>query len=151
MTLSSELRSVDYFGQDFSIRLDGKEVWTDYPETTYFYMTEDWEPGIAYEKGEWEYEISASKLKVDELDSRTHCLMRFKESDSTEANGAETSTSTARRRANSESNTHPTTLTHTPRLNTPNSPTNASCQPTVTATRLRSHRLRARAPRDGTI
>lgn len=76
-----ELRSVDYFGQDFSIRLDGKEVWTDYPETTYFYMTEDWEPGIAYEKGEWEYEMSASTLKVDGLDSRTHCLMHFKESD----------------------------------------------------------------------
>ena len=76
-----ELRSVDYFGQDFSIRLDGKEVWTDYPETTYFYMTEDWEPGIAYEKGEWEYEMSATTLKVDGLDSRTHCLMRFKESD----------------------------------------------------------------------
>lgn len=76
-----ELRSVDYFGQDFSIRLDGKEVWTDYPETTYFYMTEDWEPGIAYEKGEWEYEMSASTLKVDGLESRTHCLMRFKESD----------------------------------------------------------------------
>lgn len=76
-----ELRSVDYFGQDFSIRLNGKEVWTDYPETTYFYMTEDWEPGIAYEKGEWEYEMSATTLKVDGLDSRTHCLMRFKESD----------------------------------------------------------------------
>lgn len=76
-----ELRSVDYFGQDFSIRLNGKEVWTDYPETTYFYMTEDWEPGIAYEKGEWEYEMSASTLKVDGLESKTHCLMRFKESD----------------------------------------------------------------------
>lgn len=76
-----ELRSVDYFGQDFSIRLDGKEVWTDYPDTQLFYTTEDWEPGIAYEKGEWEYEMSASNLKVDGLESKTHCLMRFKESD----------------------------------------------------------------------
>lgn len=76
-----ELRSADYLGQDFSIRLDGKEVWTDYPDTQLFYTTEDWEPGIAYEKGEWEYEMSATTLKVDGLDSRTHCLMRFKESD----------------------------------------------------------------------
>lgn len=53
MTLSSELRSVNYFGQDISIRLDGKEVWTDYPDTQLFYTTEDWEPGIAYEKGGW--------------------------------------------------------------------------------------------------
>lgn len=76
-----ELRSVDYFGQGFSIRLNGKEVWTDYPDTQLFYTTEDWEPGIAYEKGEWEYEMSASNLKVDGLESKTHCLMRFKESD----------------------------------------------------------------------
>lgn len=76
-----ELRSLDYLNQNFSIRLNGEEVWDDYLDTQHFYMTEDWEPGIAYEKGEWEYEMSATTLKVDGLDSRTHCLMRFKESD----------------------------------------------------------------------
>lgn len=75
-----ELRSLDYINQDFSIRLDGKEVWNDYLDTQNFYFTTDWKPGIAYEKGEWEYEMSTSNLKVDGLESRTHCLMHFKES-----------------------------------------------------------------------
>lgn len=76
-----ELRTLDYLNQKFSIRLNGEEVWNDYLNQQNFFYTEDWQPGIAFEKGMWEYEIESGNLTVDGLQSRTHCLMQFEESD----------------------------------------------------------------------
>ncbi|MDE6409329.1 MAG: hypothetical protein K2K81_03675 [Muribaculaceae bacterium] len=76
-----ELRTLDYLNQKFSIRLNGEEVWRDYFNQRDFFYTEDWQPGVAYEKGMWEYEIESGNLTVDGLQSNTHCLMQFGESD----------------------------------------------------------------------
>lgn len=79
----SELRTLDYLNQDFSIRLDGKEVWDNYLNMDSFYydMDNDWAPGIGFEKGVWEYEINSKNVVVDGLQGTTHCLMQFTDSE----------------------------------------------------------------------
>lgn len=78
-----EIRSLDYLYQNFSIRLNGEVVWNDYLHLDeFYYNTDDWTPGIAYEPGVWDYEIETGNVIVDGLKSATRCSMHFADADS---------------------------------------------------------------------
>lgn len=72
-----EIRSCDYLGQSFAIKNNGQQVWDNYLDNFSFYWTDDWEPGVAFNPGTWDYEISASNLTVDGLKATTSCTMHF--------------------------------------------------------------------------
>ncbi|MBD5357884.1 MAG: hypothetical protein HDR88_12900 [Bacteroides sp.] len=76
-----EARTLDYLNQNFAIYLNGKKVWTDYLDLKGFYYAEDWEPGVAYEDGVWDFEIEDSNLVIDGLSTLSKCFMHFEDND----------------------------------------------------------------------